>query len=166
MEMMDRNHRDERELDARFIELFRSAERIDPGPDFVAKTMDAVRAASLPAGRQRLRKWWAAPLGWAALVSAAATITIAIITEPVAARTFASLMTFALHTGVQLAHLSVASLAFTDLFATIGVAVARAAATREGIGALIITTGMAAGSITALQRLLTDREGSPWQELS
>ena len=166
MEMMDRNDRQERELDARFIELFRSAERIDPSPDFVAKTMNAVRAASLPAGRQRLRTWWAAPLGWAALVSAAATITIAIITEPLAARTFASLMTFALHAGVQLAQASAASLAFSDLFTTIGVAVARAAGTREGIGALIATSGMAVGAISLLHRLLTNGEGSPWQERS
>ena len=67
----------DRELDERLSGLFRAAERPAPSRRFVSSTMTAVRLASLPAGRQPLRRPWFVPAGWAALVTAAASVAFA-----------------------------------------------------------------------------------------
>ena len=165
MEMKRRQFEDE--LDAKLNDLFRSAQIPAPTEQFVSRTMDAVRAERLPAGRQALRRWWAAPLGWAALVTAASLAAFAILMAPMASRTFVSMLGLGLHAGVQLAHLTAAGLALSELLTTISGAFARGAATREGITTLLLTSAIAAASLSALQRLLvSERETPQWQELS
>jgi hypothetical protein len=157
----------EDELDARLNELFRSVEQPEPSPGFASRTMNAVRVAPLPAGRQSLRHSWAAPLGWAALIGAAAAVAAVIVSQPLAAKAFASVLGFTLHASAQLVHFIHAGLAVSELFTTVGNAVALAAATREGVMALIVTATVAGTSLLALQRLLfSEEEVSQWQELS
>jgi hypothetical protein len=165
MEMRRRDFEDE--LDAKLSELFRAVDPPAPAESFVARTMDAVRAERPPAGREALRRWWAAPLGWAALVAAASAAAAAILAEPMASRAFVSMLDLGLRAGVQLAHLITAGLAASELLATISGAFARAAATREGLTTLLVTGVVAAASLSALQRLLGwEREVAQWEELS
>ena len=166
MEMKRPPHEDE--LDARLSELFRSVEPPEPLPGFASRTMKAVCLEPLPAGRRALRHPWSAPLGWTALVGAAAALAFAaIINQPYAVKAFASMLGFALHGSGHLMHFAGAGLALSELFTTVGYAVARAAATREGTTTLMLTAGVAGTSLLALQRLLfSDGEVSPWQELS
>lgn len=157
----------EDDLDARLNELFRSVEQPEPSPGFASRTMNAVRVAPLPAGRQSLRHPWVAPLGWAALIGAAAAVAAVIVSQPLAAKAFASVLGFTLRATAQLVHFIHAGLAVSELFTTVGNAVARAAATREGAMALIMTATVAGTSLLALQRLLfSEEEVSQWQELS
>jgi hypothetical protein len=157
----------EDELDARLSELFRSVEQPEPSPGFAMRTMKAVRVAPLPVGRQALRHSWVAPLGWAALIGAAAAVAAVIVSQPLAAKAFASVLGFTLHAGAQFVHFIHAGLAVSELFTTVGNAVARAAVTREGAVALIVTATVAGTSLLALQRLLfSQEEVSQWQELS
>jgi hypothetical protein len=157
----------EDELDTRLSELFRSVEQPEPSAGFASRTMKAVRVAPLPAGRQSLRHSWVVPLGWAALIGAAAAVAGVIVSQPLAAKAFASVLGFTLHTSAQLVHFIHAGLAVSELFTTVGNAVARAAATREGAMALVVTATVAGTSLLALQRLLfSEEEVSQWQELS
>jgi hypothetical protein len=157
----------EDEQDARLRELFRSVEPLSPSPGFTSRTMEAVRLEPLPAGRQALRHPWSAPLGWTVLICAAAAIAAVIISQPLAEKAFVSMLGFTLRTSEQLVHFIHAGLALSNVFSTVGHAVARAAATREGTMTLILTATVAGTSLMALQRLLfSEGEVSQWQELS
>jgi hypothetical protein len=79
----------------------------------------------------------------------------------------ASVFGVTLQAGAQLVRYLVAVFAMTELFATVGNAVSRAAATREGTTTLMLTAVVAGSSLLALQRLLFSKgEESQWQELS
>jgi hypothetical protein len=157
----------EDELDARLSELFRSADRPEPSRDFVSRTMNAVRVEPLPAGRQTLRRPWTAPLAWAVLVGSAAAAAYALlIGQPFPAELVASTVGVALHVSTRLLHLVGVGLALSELFATVGHAVARAAATREGTTLLMLIAAVAGTSLLGLQRMFSDREVSQWKELS
>ena len=158
----------EDELDARLSEMFRSAGPLEPSAGFTARTMEAVRVEPLPAGRRALRHPWSAPVGWMMLVGTAAVIVCGVVAnEAIAARMLASALAFTLHAGAQLVRYLVAVFAMTELFATVGNAVSRAAATREGTTTLMLTAAVAGSSLLALQRLLFSKgEESQWQEVS
>ena len=103
----------------------------------------------------------------AALIGAAAAVAAVIVSQPLAAKAFASVLGFTLHASAQLVHFIHAGLAVSELFTTVGNAVARAAATREGVMTLIVTATVAGTSLLALQQLLfSEEEVSQWQELS
>jgi hypothetical protein len=160
------NPRDD-ELDARLTELFRSVEQPEPSPGFSSRTMKAVRAEPLPAGRQPLRHPWSVRVGWAAFVGAAAVIAYAVVNLTLAARLFASTVSFTLHITGELVRFVFAGLSWSEMFITIGRAVATAAATREGTTTLIVTAIVAGTALSALHRLLfSNGEASQWQELS
>jgi hypothetical protein len=156
------------ELDAKLVDLFRSIERAEPSPDFVARTMNAIRVEPLPAGRRALRHPWSAPLLWTMLVGVAAVVVYGVfLDEAVAAKMLASVVALTLQVGAQLVRYLVAVFAMTELFATVGDAVSRAAATREGTTTLMWTAALAGSSLLALQRLLFSKGEEPqWQELS
>ena len=158
----------EDELDARLSELFRSAGPLEPSAGFAARTMHAVRAEPLPAGRHALRHPWSAAVGWTILAGAAAVIVYGVVlNEAIAARMLASVFAVTLQAGAQLVRYLVAVFAMTELFATVGNAVSRAASTREGTTTLMLTAVVAGSSLLALQRLLFSKgEESQWQELS
>jgi hypothetical protein len=166
VEMKAPQHEDE--LDARLREMFRSARALEPSEGFAARTMNAVRLEPLPAGRRALRHPWSAPVGWTVLVSAAAVITYGIlVNEAIAARMLASAFTVSLHASAQFVRCVPAVLATTELFVTVGNALSRAAATRQGTTTLMLTVAVAATVLLALQRLLfSTQEESEWQELS
>jgi hypothetical protein len=157
----------EDELDARLIELFRSVEQPEPSAGFASRTMKAVRVAPLPAGRLRLRDSWSIRCGWAAFVGAAAAMGYAVVNLPVTARMFAATLGLVLHTASDLARLVFSGLVWSEVLTTIGRAVAMAAATPEGMTALMATAIVACIAVSALHRLLaSEREASQWQELS
>jgi hypothetical protein len=158
----------EDELDRRMRELFRAAGSPAPSFDFVSRTMNGVRGASLPDGRLPLRHPWSVRIGWVMLVAAATAVTFAaLVIEPIGARMFASVLSVTLRAGAHFVGYVAAGVAVSELFATIGDAVARAAATREGTTTLLLTATVAATSLLALQRLLFFKgEDSEWQELS
>jgi len=158
----------EDELDAKLSEMFRSAGPLEPPAGFAARTMQAVRVAPLPAGRRAFRQPWSRLVGWTMFVAAAAAIVYGLVlNEALAARTLASVLALTLHASAQLVRYLVAVFAMTDLFATVGNAVSRAAATREGTTTLMLTAVVAGTSLLALQRLLFSKgEESQWQELS
>jgi hypothetical protein len=59
-----------------------------------------------------------------------------------------------------------AMFALINVFATTGLAVARAAATREGTAGLVLMAAIGVVSLSLLHRLLTgEGEDSQWQEL-
>ena len=164
---MEMKRPSEDELDARLSELFRSVQQPEPSPGFASRTMKAVRVAPLPAGRQSLRHPWVAPLGWTVIIGAAATVAAAIVSQPLAAKAFASVLGFTLQASAQLVHFIHTGLAMSELFTIVGNAVARASATREGAMTLIVAAIVAGTSLVALQRLLfSEGEVSQWQELS
>jgi hypothetical protein len=166
LEIKPPDHEDE--FDARIRELFRAAGATVPSPDFVSRTMNAVRVAPLPAGRVALRHPWSAPIGWVTLVAAASVLIYAtFVIQPIGARMFASILSVTLRAGAHSIGYVAAGLAVSELLATVGRAVARAAATREGTTTLLLTAAVAVTSLLTLQRLLlSGREDAEWQELS
>jgi hypothetical protein len=158
----------EDELDARLSEMFRSVGPLEPTAGFAARTVQAVRVEPLPAGRRALRHPWSGPVRWTMLAAAAALIVYGgVLNEAIAAKMLASVLAFTLQAGAQLVRYLVAVLAMTEFFATVGSAVSRAAATREGTTTLMLTAAVAGSSLLALQRLLSSKgEESQWQELS
>ena len=164
---MEIKRANEDEQDATLRELFRSIEPPSPSPDFVLRTMKAVRAEPLPAGRQPLRHPWITPLGWMVLLGAAAAIAAVIVSQPIAAKAVVSMAGFTLRACEQLGHFIHAGLALSTVLAAVGRAVAHVAATEEGTTTLIVTAVVACTSLAALQRLLFSQgEDSQWQELS
>jgi hypothetical protein len=162
---MTRQHEDE--LDARLLELFRAVEQPELSPGFASRTLKAVHDAPLPDGRQRLRSLWSVRLGWGAFTGAAAATAYVFVNLPLAARVFASMIGFTLDAAAALVRFVFAGLAWSELFMTIGRAVATAAATREGTTTLIVTAVVAGIALSALRRLLSSEgEASQWHELS
>ena len=161
---------DDLKRDARLSELFRSIEAPGPSPHFAERTMKAVKRAPLPAGRLPLRSPLAGLVGWAALIAAVAISSWAIaMTQPQLASTFTRLISRGIGIGVWLIQFAGAGLALSDVFTKTGLAVTRAAVTREGSTGLLFITAMGAFSLSALHRLLIsegpERGASQWQEL-
>jgi hypothetical protein len=107
-------------------------------------------------------------LGWAALIAGVALSAIAVIvTQPILASMASRLVSRSVGLGVWMMQFSGAALTLVDVLATTGLAVSRAAATREGTTGLALMAVVSALSLSALHRLLiSEGEGRPWQELS
>ncbi len=155
-------------LDATLMALFRSAIPPAPSADFTAQTMRAVKLEPLPPGRKALGNPLASLLGWAALIAGVALSAIAVIvTQPILASMVSRLVSRSVGLGVWMMQFSGAALTLVDVLATTGLAVSRAAATREGTTGLALMAVVSALSLSALRRLLiSEGEGRPWQELS
>jgi hypothetical protein len=150
------------------VALFKSIDAPAPSADFLARTMQTVKRAPLPAGRKALGHPLASLFGWAAVIGGVALSTLAVVlTHPIFASSFTKIFTYGVGIGVWLLQLSRTALALTDVFTTTGLAVARAAATREGTAGLVLMGVICALSLSALHRLLVSEwEESQWQELS
>jgi hypothetical protein len=157
----------EDDLEAKLSELFRSAERPEPSPGFVSRTMQAVSREPVPTGRLPLRHAGSTAAGWAILIAVAGAAVYGVgIQEPVV-ELLASCLAFGIRAGAWLASFAGAGVAVSDLFATTGRAVARAVATKEGSTTLLLMAAAGALSLSALHRLLfSEMEASEWQELS
>jgi hypothetical protein len=154
--------------DEELVALFRRVDGPAPSPGFVARTMQAVKREPLVAGRRPLRDPLASLVGWAALIAAVALSALMVaVTYPVISSTFTTLVSRSVGIGVWLIQFRGAAWALLEVFETTGLAVARAAATREGTAGLVLIAIMGAVSLSALHRLLmTEGEDSQWQELS
>jgi hypothetical protein len=176
MEHEDLKHEDPRrstkvhedELDAQLLTLFRTAEAPAPSADFVARTMHAVTRAPLPSGRRALHGPLASLLGWAALIAGVALSALAVVlTQPIFASMFSHVISRGVGMGVWLMQFRSTALAMLDVLTTTGLAVSRAAATREGTTGLLLIGVMGALSLSVLHKLLiSEGEGKQWQELS
>ena len=158
----------EDEVDAQLLTLFRSVESPEPSAGFAARAMRAVTREPLPAGRRALRSPLASLFGWAALIAGVALSALAVVlTQPIFASMFSRVISRSVGVGVWLMQFRSAALALLDVFTTTGLAVSRAAATREGTTGLVLIAVMGALSLSALHRLLiSEGEGRQWQELS
>lgn len=148
--------------------LVRRVDGPAPSADFVARTMRAVKRAPLEPGRKRLRDPLASLLGWAALIAGVSLSALMVaVTTPMVGAVFTQLVGRGVSIGMWLTQFRGPALALADVLATIGVAVARAAATKEGTAGLLLIAVMGAVSLSALHRLLmTEGEDSQWQEIS
>jgi hypothetical protein len=152
------------------IALFRHVEAPAPSPDFVFRTMRAVRREPLPTGRRRLRNPVVLFAGWAAVIAGVSLAAASIaLDQPIFAATFITLLSDGIAMGVWLIQFAGTGLALLDLFSTTGIAVSRAVLTREGSAGLMLMAVVGAVSLSALHRLLTfegpERGVSRWQEL-
>lgn len=150
--------------------LFRSIEAPAPPAHFTARTLKAVRRAPLAAGRRPLRNPLAGLLAWAALIAGVAVSSwVIVVAQPQFAATFTRLVSGGIGVGVWLMQFASAGFALSDVFTTTGLAVTRAAVTREGSTGLVLISAMGACSLSALHRLLMsegpERGVSQWQEL-
>lgn len=154
--------------DEHLIALFKGVDPVAPPAGFAARTMRAVKRAPLPPGRKPLRDPLMAMFGWAAVIAAVALAVLGVaMTQPIVAASFSRLITRGVGTGVWLMQLGQTASRLLDVFATMGLAVSRAAATVEGTTGLVLTAVVGAVSLSALHRLLiSEREDSQWQELS
>jgi hypothetical protein len=148
--------------------LVRRADGPAPSADFVRRTMRAVRRTPLAPGRKRLRDPLASLLGWAALIASVSLSALMVaVTSPIVGSVFTQLVGRSVSIGVWLTHFRGPALALADLLTTIGLAVAKAAATKEGTAGLLLIAVMGVVSLSALHRLLmTEGEDSQWQEIS
>jgi len=139
-----------------------------PSADFVRRTMRAVKRAPLAPGRKRLRDPLATLVGWAALIAGVALSALMVaVTSPVVGAVFSQIIGRSVSLGVWLTNFSGPALALANVLTTIGLAVAKAAATKEGTAGLLMIAVMGAVSLSALHRLLmTEGEDSQWQEIS
>ena len=155
------NELKERELDEALSSLFLSVEKPKPGPRFTAKVMTAVRAADLPAGRDRLRHPMLVPAAWTVLITgvSAAAYRVA-LGQPVVANFLASFVALSFRTGLWLFHAIREGLAPAGPFTAASRAVARAMATTQGSLALLAMAAVGAMSFSLLHRLLTTPVGS------
>jgi len=130
--------------------------------------MQAIRRAPLPSGRKALRNPLAALLAWAAVIAGVALSTLIVVfSQPIFASSLTKLVSVSVGLGVWLMQFARTGLVVLDVFTTTGLAVARAAATREGTTALVLMAVVCALSLSALHRLLiSEGEESQWQELS
>jgi hypothetical protein len=158
----------EAEPEAQLLALFRSVEAPSPSAEFVSRTMHAVACAPLPSGRRALHGPLASLFGWAALIAGVALSALAVVlTQPIFASMFSQVISRGVGVGVWLMQFRSTALAMLDVLTTTGLAVSRAAATREGTTGLLLIGVMGALSLSALHRLLiSDGEGKQWQELS
>ena len=154
--------------DARVRALLRGIEAPAPSADFTARTMRAVKRASLPAGRRPLRDPLTSLLGWAAIIGGVALSALAIaMSLPGATSILSSAVGIGVTTGVWLMQFRGLATAIADVFITTGAAVARASATAEGAAGLVAVAVVGALSFSTLHRLLiSEREGDQWQGLS
>lgn len=154
--------------DEELVALFRRSHAPVPPADFVARTMRAVKRASLPAGRKPLRSPLASLLGWAAVIAGVSlSALMAVLAHPVLASSATKLFGTGVGFGVWLMQFTRTGLAVLDVFTTTGLAVARAAATTEGTAGLVLMAVTCALSLSALHRLLlSEGKGSQWHELS
>ena len=158
----------EEDLDRPLAALFRSIEAPAPPSDFAERTMKAVKAAPLPAGRRPLRHPLAGLMGWAALIAGVAVSSWGMaVTQPQFASAFTTLLSGGIGVGMWLMQFAGAGFALSDVLTTTGLAVTRAIVTREGSTGLVLMSVMGAVSLSALHRLLiSEGEDSQWQELS
>ena len=157
----------EDELDARLAALFQSVASPAPTAGFAARTMRAVQRAPLPAGRKPLRSPLTSLLAWAAVVAVVAMSAWSIVsTQPVFAASFTALITKGVGIGIWLTQFSGTGLALLNVLATMGLAISRAAVTMEGATGLVLVAVIGGVSLSFLHRLLSEGEGSSWQELS
>jgi len=154
--------------DEQLTALFEQIDAPAPSADFVARTMRAVKCAPLEPGRKPLRDPLASLLGWAALIAAVALSALLVaVSVPVVGSVFTQLVGHGVATGVWLTQFRGMALALAEVSGTIGLAVARAAATTEGTAGLLLMTIMSVISLSLLHRLMgAEREDSEWQELS
>lgn len=155
---------EEHALDASLKLVFQAVEAPEPPAGFVARTLQAVRREPLPPERHRLRHPWSAAAGWAALVVGVVGAAYAVaMSQPLLTWAFASLLTGGIRVGVWATQFAGTGLALADLFATTGLAIARAVATREGSTGLMLAAVVCALSLSALRRLLgSEGEVSQW----
>jgi hypothetical protein len=153
--------------DQQLLALFKQIDAPAPSTDFVARTMAAVRRAPLPAGRKALRDPLASLFGWAALIAGVSLSALMIVmTLPMVGALFTGLVGRGVGIGVWLMQFRGAALALVNVFATTGLAVAKAAATREGTTGLVLMAAIGIVSLSTLHRLLIrEGEDSQWQEL-
>jgi hypothetical protein len=150
------------------VALFKRVEAPQPPADFVARTMRAVKREPLAPGRKPLRDPLASLLGWAALIAGVAVSALMVaVSYPIFGSMFTTLVGRGVGVGVSLMQFRGTLFVFADVFTTTGLAVARAAATREGTAGLALIAVMGVVSFSLLHRMLmTEGEDSPWQELS
>jgi hypothetical protein len=156
------------EHDDRLVDLFKTMEAPSPSPAFVVRTMRAVKRAPLPAGRRPLRGPFTTLAGWAAaVVIVAASAWMMAVGQPALASGFSVLVSKGIAIGIWLTQFSGAGFALLDVFASTGLAFSKAAVTKEGTTGLLLTAAIGAFALSALRRLLmSEREGSSWQEVS
>ena len=157
----------DRELEASMTALFKAVGPPGPPSGFASRTMKAVRRAPLPAGRRALGHPWqtvATPIGWAALVAAAAAAAFGfVVNQRLAAEAFTSLVAIGIRGGMRLLQFVHTGSDIFDLFVTTGGVVARVMSTREATAGLTLMTGVAALSLLMLHRLLvSNKESSSW----
>jgi hypothetical protein len=155
------NELKERELDGALASLIRSVEKPKPSARFAARTMAAVRAADVPAGRVRLRHPMLAPTAWTLLFGCvAAALYRAALAQPAVANLFASFIALSVRTGLWLFHATREALALSGPFAAASRALTRAIVTTEGSVALLVVAALGAMSFSMLHKLLTMPAGS------
>ena len=154
--------------DAELQALFAQVEAPAPSADFVARTMRAVKLEPLPAGRRALRDPLASLVGWAAIIAGVALSSLMVVlANPAIASGSTRVISYAIAVGVWLTQFKDAGFAVLNVFAAIGFAVSRAAATSEGAAGLIVIAVIGGLSMSALRRLLiSEEERHQWQELS
>ena len=152
----------------RLTALLRRVDGPAPSADFVARTMRAVKRAPLVRGRKALRDPLVSLVGWAALIAGVSLSALMVaVTSPIVGTMFTQLVGRGVGVGMWLMQFRGPALALADVLTTTGLAVARAAATKEGTAGLALIAVMGAVSFSALYRLLmTEGEDSRWQEIS
>jgi hypothetical protein len=130
--------------------------------------MRVVKREPLPPGRKPLRDPLTSLIGWSVLVAGGGALGLLIaLTNPVVTAFFSRLVSGGVGAGTWLIRFTGTALAVIEALATAGLAVSRAATTREGATGLILVVAMAVLSLSALYRMLiTEGEGASWQELS
>jgi hypothetical protein len=148
--------------------LFKSLEEPAPSSRFLAQTMRAVKRVQLPAGRRPLRSPFTSLIGWAAAIAIMAfSVWTMIISQPLLATGFGVLVTKGIGIGVWLVQFAGTGSALLNVFASMGLAFSKAAVTIEGTTGLLLTAALGAFALSTLHRLLmSDAEGSSWQEVS
>jgi hypothetical protein len=156
------------ESDEGLAALFRSLERPAPSAGFLARTMMAVQREPIPAGRKPLRSPLTSLIGWAAAIAIIAVpVWMIAASQAFWAAGFTRLVTSGVGVGMWLVQFAGTGFALLDVFTSTGLAVSKAVMTREGTTGLLLTVAVGAFALSALHRLLmSDGEGSSWQELS
>jgi len=151
----------DRELDEALTSLFSSVEKPKPGVRFAARTMTAVRAAELPAGRIRLRHPLLVPVAWIAIIALVSVAVYRIApAQPVVASLMGSLVAFGIRAGFWLFHATREALAFSGPLAAISRALSSVIVTTEGSLALLVIAATGAISLSMLHKLLAAPAGS------
>jgi len=156
----------EDDFDRDLSELFKAAGPIEPPADFVERTVLAARAAQLPEGRRALSyrphvAWWIA-----ASILAATGGVLVLAGAPLVATSLALAVRGGLHTAFWLSRSVELWVSVSRVSSAVGLAMARAMVTAEGLSVLLVTSLVSALALAALHRLLSfEGEKSQWQEL-